>query len=110
MRAPARGNALALTSGQLGWVAAGVFVLLDICPGCRAVCEHAGDPLLAGWHDVLRDRGLVLFAVACSGQLAAFSQLYLLLPLEVQRASGSQQPLGWLSALSALLVIVGGCA
>lgn len=89
-------------------VAAGVFVLVLLAhlrwlP--RRPALHAGEPLTAGWREVAGNRPFVLFALACSGQLVAYNQLYLLLPLEVERAWGSQQPLGWLFALSALLVV-----
>lgn len=91
-------------------VGAGVFVAVLLAhlrwlP--RRPAEHAGDRPLDGWREATRNRRFLLFALAYSGQLVAYNQLYLLLPLEVERVWGSQSPLAWLFALSALLVVVG---
>ena len=67
--------------------------------------EHRDDPWLSGWTDVVRNKLFVLFAVAMSAQLVAYNQLYLLLPLEVERAGGSQTVLGWFFAISAVFVV-----
>ncbi|OAK51410.1 MFS transporter [Rhodococcoides kyotonense] len=67
--------------------------------------EHRGDSWLAGWNEVVHNRVFVLFALAMSSQLIAYNQLYLLLPLEVERAWGSQSVLGWFFALSAVFVV-----
>ncbi len=84
-------------------VAAGVFVLV-LAAQARWLparpATHAGEPVLQGWRDMLDNRLFLLFALAYSGQLVAYNQLYLLLPLEVERAWGSQAPLGWLFARS----------
>jgi hypothetical protein len=47
--------------------------------------------VLHGWRDVLDNRLFLLFALAYSGQLVAYNQLYLLLPLEVERARGHRR-------------------
>ncbi|MBY4126938.1 MFS transporter [Rhodococcus fascians] len=89
-------------------VAAGIFVgvvAAHIRWLPREPGEHRDDPWLSGWTDVIRNRTFVLFAVAMSAQLVAYNQLYLLLPLEVERAWGSQTVLGWFFALSAVLVV-----
>ncbi|OZC78405.1 MFS transporter [Rhodococcus sp. 06-418-1B] len=67
--------------------------------------EHRGESWLSGWNDVVRNKTFVLFAVAMSSQLVAYNQLYLLLPLEVERAWGSQAVLGWFFAISAVFVV-----
>lgn len=91
-------------------VAAGVFVLV-LAAQARWLparpAAHASEPVLQGWREVLDNRLFLLFALAYSGQLVAYNQLYLLLPLEVERAWGSQAPLGWLFALSAVIVVAG---
>ena len=89
-------------------VAAGIFVVIIAAhvrwlpnePG-----EHRDEPWLSGWSDVIRNRVFVLFAIAMSAQLVAYNQLYLLLPLEVERAWGSQTVLGWFFAVSAVFVV-----
>lgn len=48
----------------------------------------------------------LLLCLAYSTYLVAYNQLYLALPQEVVRATGSQSALGWLFALSSLLVVV----
>ncbi|MGW4339293.1 MFS transporter [Rhodococcus koreensis] len=66
---------------------------------------HATDSWRDGWREVLGNRPFLLFAAAMSTQLVAYNQLYLLLPLEVERAWGSQSPLGWFFALSSVFVV-----
>jgi hypothetical protein len=106
---PLVGSALLFVDFRLVcFVAAGVFcailgahiVWLPRRPG-----EDRDEPWLSGWKEVIGNTRFVLFAIAMSAQLAAYNQLYLLLPLEVERAWGSQTPLGWFFALSAVLVI-----
>ncbi|MFD3745694.1 MFS transporter [Nocardia sp. NPDC058633] len=67
---------------------------------------HATGTWLDGWREVAANKTFLLFAVAMSSQLVAYNQMYLLLPLEVERAWGSQAPLGWYFALSSLFVVV----
>ncbi|MGV8873398.1 MAG: MDR family MFS transporter [Rhodococcus sp. (in: high G+C Gram-positive bacteria)] len=106
---PLVGSVLLLADFRITCLAAaGVFVLVIFAhlrwlprePG-----EHRDDPWLSGWTDVVHNRTFVLFAVAISAQLVAYNQLYLLLPLEVERAWGSQTVLGWFFAISAVLVV-----
>ncbi|WP_084486953.1 MFS transporter [Nocardia sienata] len=66
---------------------------------------HAADGWLDGWREVIANKAFLLFAVAMSSQLVAYNQLYLLLPLEVERAWGSQTPLGWYFALTSVFVV-----
>lgn len=68
---------------------------------------HAGGPLVAGWSEMLRNRMFLGFALVMSVQLVAYNQLYLLLPLELERGWGSQEPLGPMMAASSLAVVVG---
>ena len=106
---PLVGSVLLLVDFRIAClVAAAIFVLVVAAhvrwlPRERG--EHRDDPWLSGWTDVVRNRTFVLFAVAMSAQLVAYNQLYLLLPLEVERAWGSQTVLGWFFAISAVLVV-----
>lgn len=90
-------------------VAAGVFVVILIAHlrwlPARAG-THAAGTWLDGWREVVANKKFLVFAVAMSAQLVAYNQMYLLLPLEVERAWGSQAPLGWYFALSSLFVVL----
>lgn len=69
--------------------------------------RSSGEPLLAGWADVLRNRVFLLFALGYSAYLVSYNQLYLALPVELERATGGQWALGWMFALASVLVLVG---
>lgn len=47
------------------------------------------------WRSVLTNNNFLLFATLCSFQLVAYSQLYLMLPEQLERGIGSQSALGW---------------
>ncbi|WP_024794246.1 MDR family MFS transporter [Tomitella biformata] len=106
---PLLGSALLLVDFRSAClVAAGVFVLVLIghlrwLP--RTPGAHASESWLAGVREVLANRRFVAFSLLVSSQLIAYNQLYLLLPLEVERAWGSQAPIGFLFMLSSVLVI-----
>ncbi|MGW0496037.1 MDR family MFS transporter [Streptomyces sp. NPDC003007] len=68
-------------------------------PGRVRVRERGGARAL------LRDRRFLALCCAYGTYLLAYNQLYLALPDEVQRATGSQAPLSWLFALSSVLVV-----
>ncbi|MET9436610.1 MFS transporter [Streptomyces sp. NPDC006551] len=59
------------------------------------------------WRPLLRNRRFLGLALAYSAYLLSYNQLYLALPAELDRATGSQRALGWLFALSSVLVVVG---
>ncbi|KAK1184677.1 MFS transporter [Streptomyces sp. NBS 14/10] len=54
---------------------------------------------------LLRNRRFLALCLAYGVYLLAYNQLYLAVPLEVERAVGSQAPLAWLFALSSMLVV-----
>ncbi|MCY0925087.1 MFS transporter [Streptomyces sp. H27-H1] len=56
---------------------------------------------------VMRNRRFLGLAVAYSAYLLAYNQLYLAVPAELDRATGSQAALGWLFALSSAMVVAG---
>ncbi|MFF8691468.1 MDR family MFS transporter [Streptomyces sp. NPDC015144] len=56
-------------------------------------------------REVFGNRPFLVLCLAYSGYLIAYNQLYLALPAEVEEATGSQSALGWLFALSSLLVV-----
>ncbi|MFJ2580866.1 MDR family MFS transporter [Kitasatospora aureofaciens] len=59
-----------------------------------------------GTRRMLRDRRFLALCCAYGAYLLAYNQLYLALPEEVQRVTGSQAALSWLFALSSLLVVL----
>ncbi|MGW5753146.1 MFS transporter [Nocardia rhamnosiphila] len=90
-------------------VAAGLFVAILVIHLRRLPAHpgaHAADGWLDGWREVVANKTFLLFAVAMSSQLVAYNQLYLLLPLEIERAWGSQAPLGWYFALASVFVVL----
>ncbi|MEV8020361.1 MFS transporter [Streptomyces sp. NPDC086554] len=56
---------------------------------------------------VLHHRRFLALAVAYATYLLAYNQLYLALPAELERSTGSQSALGWLFALSSAMVVAG---
>ncbi|MFJ8023705.1 MDR family MFS transporter [Streptomyces sp. NPDC096311] len=58
-----------------------------------------------GVRALLRNRRFLALCCAYGSYLLAYNQLYLALPAEVERATGSQAALSWLFALSSLLVV-----
>ncbi|MFJ3800745.1 MDR family MFS transporter [Streptomyces sp. NPDC090088] len=87
---------------------AGVFVLVlaghavllpQHIPGRRRVRVRGGPRNLA------HNRTFLALCCGYGACLLAYNQLYLALPAEVERATGSQAPLAWLFALSSLLVV-----
>ncbi|NNN32008.1 MFS transporter [Streptomyces sp. S3(2020)] len=87
---------------------AGIFVLVlaghawllpQHIPGRERVRFKGGTRVL------LRNRRFLALCCAYGAYLLAYNQLYLALPAEVERATGSQSALAWLFALSSLLVV-----
>ncbi|MFP3990485.1 MFS transporter [Streptomyces sp. E11-3] len=60
-----------------------------------------------GLRELARNRAFLALCLAYSTYLLAYNQLYLALPAELDRSTGSQAALGWLFALSSVLVIAG---
>ncbi|POX45291.1 MFS transporter [Streptomyces sp. Ru72] len=58
-----------------------------------------------GMRAMVRNRRFLALCCAYGSYLLAYNQLYLALPDEVQRATGSQAALSWLFGLSSLLVV-----
>ncbi|WP_234426486.1 MFS transporter [Streptomyces niger] len=87
---------------------AGVFVLV-LAGHARLLPQHIPGRVRArgrgGVRKALRNGRFLALCVAYGAYLLAYNQLYLALPEEVARATGSQAPLAWLFALSSLLVV-----
>lgn len=87
---------------------AGIFVLV-LAGHARLLPQHIPGrdrtPVRGGLRLVVRNRPFLALCCAYGAYLLAYNQLYLVLPEEVQRATGSQTALAWLFALSSLLVV-----
>jgi MFS family permease len=87
---------------------AGVFVLVLaghawLLP--QRIPGRARTPARGGLRLLLRNRPFLALCCTYGAYLLAYNQLYLALPAEVERATGSQAALAWLFALSSLLVV-----
>ena len=87
---------------------AGVFVLV-LAGHARLMPQHipgrARTRERGGVRAMLANRRFLALCCAYGTYLLAYNQLYLALPQEVERATGSQTSLSWLFALSSLLVV-----
>ncbi|RII11208.1 Multidrug resistance protein MdtH [Streptomyces sp. YIM 130001] len=87
---------------------AGVFVLV-LAGHVWLLPQHipgrTRTPMRGGTGELLRNRRFLAVCAAYGAYLLAYNQLYLALPAEVTRATGSQTALAWLFALSSLLVV-----
>ncbi|WP_051717439.1 MFS transporter [Streptomyces sp. NRRL F-5727] len=91
---------------------AGVFALVlaahaRLMPHTRTAAGGGGAGPAAAGRLVLGNRRFLRLAGAYAVYLLAYNQLYLALPAELDRSTGSQRALGWLFALSAALVVAG---
>jgi fucose permease len=90
---PVLGSALLLWDFRIAaLVAAGIFLVLTIAQAvvlpARPVPAHRGT-VLGDWRECLANRRFIAFTLALTGMFALQNQLYLVLPLQAQRATGS---------------------
>ncbi|MFJ2418776.1 MFS transporter [Streptomyces brevispora] len=108
---PLLGSALLLLGGGFRAAAlAGVLVFVAVLAGHARLMPHRApaarpDRARGSAREVFGNRPFLLLCLTYSSYLVAYNQLYLSLPAEVQRATGSQAALGSLFALSSLLVV-----
>ncbi|ATE56010.1 MFS transporter [Actinosynnema pretiosum] len=57
------------------------------------------------FRGVAGNRAFLLLCLAYGGYLVIYNQMYLALPAELERATGGQAALGWLFALSSVIVV-----
>lgn len=79
----------------------------DASTSHRPTGAQGPDGLRVVWRTVLHNRRFMVFVALCGFQLVAYNQLYLMLPEQLERVTGSQAALGWFFVASAVLVIVG---
>ncbi|WP_141207814.1 MDR family MFS transporter [Streptomyces griseorubiginosus] len=87
---------------------AGIFVLVLVGHAWllpRRVPGRQQTQLGGGFGVLVRNRRFLALCCAYGAYLLGYNQLYLALPEEVERATGSQSALAWLFALSSLLVV-----
>lgn len=110
---PPVGVALLAFSFRLVCVAAGVIFLglmllqFRYLPRRVDLLAEGPRPVLRDWSEVLANRGFLLFAAVMLAYSVLLSQMYLTLPLEARRATGSDVAVGSLFVLSSILAIVG---
>jgi hypothetical protein len=68
--------------------------------------ETHGEGVLGSWGTVVRNRRFVAFTLCGSAYLALYNQVYLVLPLEAQRVTGTPAVVGVLFAVSTVTGIV----
>ncbi|MFD6243894.1 MFS transporter [Streptomyces roseolus] len=117
---PALGSLLLAWGGDSAFrsacfAGAAVFVLVLAAHTVLMPPEHGGGPRTPSGDEggtaaarlVLGNRRFLRLVAAYAVYLLAYNQLYLALPAELERSTGSQTALGWLFALSAALVVCG---
>ncbi|HBK4690797.1 TPA: MFS transporter [Serratia marcescens] len=92
---------------QVALVGAGVFVVaLLVLYFCLPAAHHSARALkILPWWTTFRQPRFVAFIIAYSSWLLSYNQLYLALPVEIQRSGGSEKDLGPLFMLASVLII-----
>jgi len=90
--------------------AAGMFFLLMLLqlrylPSRPRVATGPARSVWQEWGEVARNRPFVLFSLAVVGYLVLYNQLYLGIPLEVSRLTGSDSLIGFIYIVPSLLTI-----
>ncbi|MEV4333180.1 MFS transporter [Streptomyces sp. NPDC049597] len=101
---------LLLVGGFRGACLAGAAVFAVVLAGHWRLmprAEAAAARRRPALRPLVRNRRFLGLALAYSTYLIAYNQLYLALPAELDRATGSQQALGWIFALSSAMVVFG---
>ncbi|MBS1207257.1 MAG: mdtH 1 [Proteobacteria bacterium] len=92
---------------QVALAGAGVFVVaLVVLYFCLPATYHSKQALkIIPWWMTFRQPRFVSFIIAYSSWLLSYNQLYLALPVEIQRSGGSEKDLGPLFMLASVLII-----
>ncbi|EPW3924340.1 MDR family MFS transporter [Enterobacter sichuanensis] len=87
---------------------AGVFVIaLVVLYFCLPASPQRAQTLnIQPWWTTFRQPRFVAFIIAYSSWLLSYNQLYLALPVEIQRAGGDEKDLGPLFMLASVLIVV----
>ena len=92
---------------QVALAGAGVFVIaLVVLYFCLPATPHSKQVLkVLPWWTTFRQPRFVAFIIAYSSWLLSYNQLYLALPVEIQRAGGNEKDLGPLFMLASVLIV-----
>ena len=92
---------------QVALAGAGVFVVaLMVLYFCLPNSQHHTRSIkIVPWWTTFRQPRFVAFIIAYSSWLLSYNQLYLALPVEIQRSGGSEKDLGPLFMLASVLII-----
>lgn len=103
-------GALLLSSGFniMCYIAAGIFGILLISHAIiiPSVDTPPSESIWASFSTVLRNPLFLIFALAYSTGLVTYNQQYLLLPIELERATGNQDALGWMFVFASIVVLI----
>lgn len=79
---------------QVALAGAGIFIVaLVVLFFCLPAAHHSTKPLkILPWWTTFRQPRFVAFIIAYSSWLLSYNQLYLALPVEIQRAGGTKRP------------------
>lgn len=93
---------------QVALAGAGVFVVaLIVLFFCLPPAQRSKQTLeIHPWWSTFRQPRFVAFIIAYSSWLLSYNQLYLALPVEIERAGGSEKDLGPLFMLASVLIIL----
>jgi MFS family permease len=92
--------------------AAGMFALVTLLqwrflPASEIVQPGANRSVVRSWGEPLRNRPFVLFNAGILGYFFLYNQVYLGLPLEIQRLTGTEASVGLLFTILAVVGILG---
>lgn len=92
---------------QVALAGAGVFIvaLILLSFALPAAPRRTQKINILPWWTTFRQPRFVAFIIAYSSWLLSYNQLYLALPVEIQRAGGSEKDLGPLFMLASLLIV-----
>jgi MFS family permease len=109
---PLVGIALLQFSFQLVCLsAAGVFLLLGVVQlfflPARGGAGASGTSVFSRWREVFSNRPFLLYSLSMLGFFTLFNQLYIGLPLEIRRLTGSESLVGAIFLISSAMTILG---
>ncbi|MCX5574745.1 MFS transporter [Enterobacter sp. E-TC7] len=92
---------------QVALAGAGVFIIaLVVLYFCLPAAGHRLQKIkIVPWWTTFRQPRFVAFIIAYSSWLLSYNQLYLALPVEIQRSGGNEKDLGPLFMLASVLII-----